>query len=424
MADITTIQDSFAYDNWSHLLADDKVDLCQQLSDYYADQFGIPHVEVFSDPTKGEGEFGGWNGSRISLNANLFENGTTSPSSAIDTRYLVDDSNHQLYETVAHETRHAYQTWALQHPEEFVARAEDKEAAIQQLHDWQLNEGHYERNGPGYFAQPQEQDAWNFGQSEANEAFEGIEARNGAEPWEVTHKYQREQNNVDEIRRAMEEDGSYQTLQTEMEQGCEAQGLDTDYSYYASDQYAGLRDVSVDEAYNNLNDYYESHGLMPVDDYEIYSNDPEWQKLNNEMRRAGGQEVIRYPQNEKAAEHEHEDQEELNSLEGDPVRNTMSEEEPEESTDLDQEDLDFYTASAVRDDEQYEDESEDLDHYNAASDQDEEQNEQYDAEDLNSYHVSQDTDISRTPSEYSESAENTANTDYTEDADEEMSAEL
>ena len=56
--------------------------------------------------------------------------------------------------------------------------------------------------------------------------------------------------------------------------------------------------------------------------------------------------------------------------------------------------------------------------------QDEQQGEQYDEEDLNSYHVSQDTDISRTPSDYSESAENIANTDYTEDAGEEMSAEL
>lgn len=223
--------DMFSHSTWESMTAKQKKDCCQALSNYYADSFGIPPVSVM--PTEMDDYcYGGWNGSYIKLNKNLFENGTviSNPPDGI-----TDDSNMQLFDTIVHETRHAYQTWAMEHPDEFVSRAENKAEARRLLSEWSLNEGRYfpDSKSDRYYTQPQERDAWEYAHRETEKAFEEIEPRNGQEPAAVRVYYEYSWYNSNPERRlnnALEQDPEFQNkMYSEMRDGCEAKGIKYDY---------------------------------------------------------------------------------------------------------------------------------------------------------------------------------------------------
>lgn len=223
--------DMFSHSTWESMTAEQKKDCCQALSNYYADSFGIPPVSVIPGKMK-DYCYGGWNGSYIKLNKNLFENGTviSNPPDGI-----TDDSNMQLFDTIVHETRHAYQTWAMEHPDEFISRAENKAEARRLLSEWSLNGGRYypDSNSDRYYTQPLERDAWEFAHKETEKAFEEIEPRNGQEPAAVRVYYEYSWYNSNPERRlnnALEQDPEFQNkMYSEMRDGCEAKGIKYDY---------------------------------------------------------------------------------------------------------------------------------------------------------------------------------------------------
>lgn len=235
--DIIHLQDFFAYSNWQNLSAANKEKCCQALSNIYADSFGIPRVAL-TGVQMNDTEYGGYSKitNSIELNDSLFNSGYINNGEGI-----ADTSNWDLYDTVVHETRHAYQEWAISHPDEFYQNAEDKSSALQQLHDWTINNGIYYREGDNYLIQHLEKDAWTYAHEETVHAFEGIQERNGSEQ-ENQDIYGNMYviNNPDEAtRRAEMFDPDYlMNLDREMELACDNKGINYDYSYLTEKGYS------------------------------------------------------------------------------------------------------------------------------------------------------------------------------------------
>ena len=144
------LHDLFASKTWNSLDYDTKCQAVQALENDFAYQQGRPAKHVEAVPLD-DLCYGGWNPEldTIHLNENLLKNGTT--LSDPNARPM-PDANMQVFDTVAHEGYHAYQSYALEHPEVHADKA--------QLREWALNEGKYYDNGDKYLIQPQERDAW------------------------------------------------------------------------------------------------------------------------------------------------------------------------------------------------------------------------------------------------------------------------
>ena len=218
------LHDLFSSRTWNSLDYDTKCQAVQALENDFAYQQGRPAktVEVTSLQ---DGCFGGWNAGydTIHLNENLLKSGTLSSN---PNAQPMPDANMQIFDTVAHEGYHAYQSYALEHPEIHADKA--------QLREWALNEGKYYVNGDKYLIQPQERDAWQYGYSSTTQAFQGIEARNGPEPELPKAEYE---NNAltssynAALARAQRRDPQVlQTMEKEMETACQQQGIKYDFT--------------------------------------------------------------------------------------------------------------------------------------------------------------------------------------------------
>ena len=219
------LYDLFSSRIWDHMDYDAKCQAIQALENDFAFQQGRPAKEVSAGPLK-DGCYGGWNtrADKIFLNENLLKN-----DSLFNDPYAapMPDANMQIFDTIAHEGYHAYQSFALEHP--------DVHSDKEQLREWALNEGKYFEEGNQYYIQPQERDAWNYGYRSTTAAFQGIEARNGLEPGKLEYEnnaamssyqnaLQREQARDSDILRHMEQ---------EMTQGCVSMGIPYEFEQNA-----------------------------------------------------------------------------------------------------------------------------------------------------------------------------------------------
>ena len=212
------LHDLFAANTWNtrYLRVKQAV---QALENDFAFQQGRPAKTVEVTSLK-DGYYGGWNAERdtIRLNKNLLQSGTlyNSPDAQ-----PMPDANMQIFDTVAHEGYHAYQSYAMKHPEVHEDKA--------QLREWALNEGKYYDTGDRYFIQPQERDAWQYGYNATTEAFRGIEARNGPEPAETKAEYENtalsSSYHAALAREQRRDPQVLQTMEQEMEAACQAQGI-------------------------------------------------------------------------------------------------------------------------------------------------------------------------------------------------------
>ena len=214
------LHDLFSSQTWKGLDYSTRCQAVQALENDFSFQQGRPARPV--TPIKlPDGHYGGWSPSKetIFLNKNLLETGSLDSG-----RYAtpLPDANIQIFDTIAHEGYHAYQSYALDHPEVHA----DKE----QLREWALNEGKYYQDGR-YNLQPQERDAWKYGYTSTREAFQGIQERNGPEPaWQ---DYQNMVNscsyeNILSVEQARDPQ-VLEHMEQEMQTACQQQGIFYDY---------------------------------------------------------------------------------------------------------------------------------------------------------------------------------------------------
>ena len=78
-----------------------------------------------------------------------------------------EDTKLQLIDTVIHEGRHAYQSYAIEHPSVHG----DTPEARKEVEGWAKNEGKYYSHGLRYYVQPQEADAYSYAREKINEVF-------------------------------------------------------------------------------------------------------------------------------------------------------------------------------------------------------------------------------------------------------------
>ena len=209
------LHDLFSSRTWNSLDYDTNCQAVQALENDFAYQQSRPAKTVEVTSLR-DGCFGGWNAGRdtIRLNENLLKSGTLSSN---PNAQPMPDANMQIFDTVAHEGYHAYQSYALEHPEVHADKT--------QLREWALNEGKYYGNGDKYLIQPQERDAWQYGYSSTTQAFQGIEARNGPEPELPKAEYENNalasSYNAALAREQRRDPQVLQTMEKEMETACQ-----------------------------------------------------------------------------------------------------------------------------------------------------------------------------------------------------------
>ena len=274
-ANRTQLYDMFAHDTWTDLDRDTKRRAIQALENDFAYQEGRPAKEVKITSLR-DGLFGRWSpdADKIFLNENLVYNGKLySDAYARE----MPDANMQIFDTVAHEGYHAYQSYALEHPEVHA----DKE----QLRSWALNSGLYYENGNEYLLQPEERDAWRFGRERTVDAFRGIEARNGPEPGWEDYEYTAQQNSFD---LALER-GEYREanilghMEEEMQAECDAKGIRYDYApesdiqkvrSTAPEEVQETTSESLDEGWNTLSQEAQAQGEEELEYLDLEPDAP------------------------------------------------------------------------------------------------------------------------------------------------------
>ena len=212
------LYNSFAYKNWNRLTIDEKRDCMQRLENDFAAQQGRPPVRIILDDKLEKGKFGGYNPDEnvMRINKDFIEYGTFLPNGG----KARIDANMQIFDTIAHEGFHAYQFYALQHPEIH----EDKN----QLTEWAKNVGRYYEEDDDYYIQPMEKDAWAFGFDATMSAFDSIEQTNGEEPGRYKYEDECTECLFDEaIKR---NPGLDKIIDQQMTEACEKRGIIYDYN--------------------------------------------------------------------------------------------------------------------------------------------------------------------------------------------------
>ena len=230
------LYDKFAHDEWASLAPEQKLDALQALENDFAYRQGRPAKRVRPGRLD-DNTYGGWSEADdcITINENLIYHSNLTGASNDPAQA---DVNMQLFDTIAHEGYHAYQSYALKHPEIHADKA--------QLNEWLLNKGRYWNpdEGERYLIQPVERDAWRYGHEATLRAFQGIEARHGAEPeaaWEQYESANMNSSYEHAIRAAVEEEHRSDVLRDmrrDMEKGCADQKITADFD-------APIRDLDL-----------------------------------------------------------------------------------------------------------------------------------------------------------------------------------
>ena len=265
-ANRAALYDLFAHATWNGLDGDTKRAALQALENDFAFQERRPARPVEVRPME-SGYYGGWDkeSGKIYINENLVDHNRLSSNPFAK---IMPDANMQLFDTIAHEGYHAYQSYALEHPEIH----DDK----QQLRSWALNEGRYYKNGNEYLIQPKERDAWRFGQERTKEAFRGIEERNGQEPGRESYEETAESQSYDlALKRAQaREPQILEHMDEEMKEACQEKGIFYDYMgeeatqsmAQEADQNVSMDQLAPDESWGPEVDQNVSMDQLAPDD--------------------------------------------------------------------------------------------------------------------------------------------------------------
>lgn len=175
----------FSPQRWERLSYSMRCDCIRELENRFAREQGRPAKHVAFMPME-PGKYGSWSERQDCL---LVNDTLVSDNSFLAHGRLIpqEDAPIQIYDTIAHESYHAYQSYALEHPEIH----QDK----QQLNEWRLNASEYERNGvyeSNYYAydtdrnryriQALERDAFEYGHRKTQMTFDAIQAEEGEIP--------------------------------------------------------------------------------------------------------------------------------------------------------------------------------------------------------------------------------------------------
>lgn len=187
-----SVIDSFVYNRWVTLSDSERRNVLQQLENICAAEQGRPAKLLVFRPMEG-GLCGCWNEATdtISINSNLVDHGGYSYKG---TMIPMSDSVMQLYDTVLHEGYHAYQSYAIAHPEVHADKA--------QLAQWTANNAMGPVSAPQesnyyvssehpdlYRIQALERDAFEYAEKNTRECFDAIEAREGPQPGYEEYKH-------------------------------------------------------------------------------------------------------------------------------------------------------------------------------------------------------------------------------------------
>ncbi len=130
-------------DKWQELTEEERLGALQKVENTLAQVQNRPPLPVFA-ASMGPGEYGFFDGNSIRVNADA----------------LNGDDVAELVDTIAHEGRHAYQWYAVEHP--------NFHGNNLQIQAWKNNFSNYingNEDPEGYRKQPIEADAWKYGSS-------------------------------------------------------------------------------------------------------------------------------------------------------------------------------------------------------------------------------------------------------------------
>lgn len=169
-------------ENWANYSFFERLSILQETESRFAAAQHRPAKELkpefFNDSTLGY-----WSSSRnyISINSSLLSDGVIETGAG---RIKRADAPFLLYNTVAHEGYHAYQSYAIENP--------NLHKDLKQLEEWRLNneaaltdrgyERNYIKDGNLYRIQPLERDAIKFAEQATQETFDTIQQKTGIIP--------------------------------------------------------------------------------------------------------------------------------------------------------------------------------------------------------------------------------------------------
>ena len=173
----------FAANTWAQMSLTQRRDACQALENHFAAEQGRPSKLVILSHMEGSC-YGCWSPGQdvIKLNESFIAEGTFTYGSLMsDPR---PDANLQAFDTVAHEGYHAYQSYAIEHPEIHANKT--------QLQEWRENDAglsrsetnyiNFDQDSAGYRIQPLERDAFDYGETKTIEAFDSLTQTDGFQP--------------------------------------------------------------------------------------------------------------------------------------------------------------------------------------------------------------------------------------------------
>ena len=231
------LHDLFSSKNWENLSFEDKKAAVQALENDFSFQQGRPAKTVEVTGLE-DGCYGGWSAraDKIYLNENLVKNGSLYSD---EYATAMSDANIQIFDTIAHEGYHAYQSYALENPDVHEDKA--------QLREWALNEGRYYDSGAEYNIQPKERDAWQYGNAQTVAAFYGIEQRNGPELGMDDYNAMCQTNSYSEklAQAQSREPDVLDHMEQEMMEACDEKGINYDFGESRSEGYAAKAEEAV-----------------------------------------------------------------------------------------------------------------------------------------------------------------------------------
>ncbi len=319
----------FAYDVWDALPYDIRCDAVQALENDFAFQQGRDAKFVSIEPLE-DGYYGKWSPRKncILLNENLVERGTL-----VNTKYAAPrpDANMQIFDTIAHEGYHAYQSYALEHPEVH----QDKE----QLRDWALNTGKYfneegsDLKRDEYLIQPMERDAWHYGYNQTEKAFAEIEKNHGEEPGRYKYENESRNNSYDLALAEAEsmEPGILDRMESEMIEGCEEKGINYDFGGQKeteSEDRSNYENRFIPPDVEETTDRQEESEEKPEEQQETKQEDTEAQEEAAEETTEKQQETTE----EKIEEQTHQDELTMDQMVGEDQTQAQTQAQNEEVT--------------------------------------------------------------------------------------------
>ena len=165
----------FTADIWAGLSPAQRKEACQALEDHFAAEQGRPSKLIILTHFDGAC-YGCWSPGEdvIQLNESLVNSGAFTYKTLTD--QPLPDASLQIFDTVAHEGYHAYQSYAVEHPEAHADKA--------QLREWRENDAQvsaaeynyipFDKDSALYRVQPLERDAFAYGEEKTHEAFGGL----------------------------------------------------------------------------------------------------------------------------------------------------------------------------------------------------------------------------------------------------------